>query len=397
MSRRIRTVLFWLHLSAGVTAGLVILVMSATGVLLMYERQILEWAERGYRSAPPNPSATRLPIETLLGRAAEEGFRPASLTLQSDPAAPAAISIGRGRSLFLNPYTGESLGEGARRTRAFFRAVTDFHRWLGAGEENRRAARAVTGACNLAFLFLVITGPYLWIPRIRNRRQVRNVAWFRRGLLGKARDFNWHNVIGLWTAVPLFLVVVTAATLSYPWASNLLYRLVGEEPPPARSGAGGGPERPRGAGGEEESVSLEGLGELWAMAETRVPGWKSLSLRLPEDPQAPVTFTILRGQRGRPDLRAQLTLERTGEVESWEPYSQQSPGRRLRSWARWIHTGEAGGVIGQTVAGAAAGGAAMLVWTGLALAWRRFFSRKRAPQAAAAPARTSFLGAEEKS
>ncbi len=36
----VRKILFWSHLVAGVSAGLVILVMSATGVLLAFEKQV---------------------------------------------------------------------------------------------------------------------------------------------------------------------------------------------------------------------------------------------------------------------------------------------------------------------------------------------------------------------
>ena len=43
-----RRVLLLVHLCAGLTAGAVILVMSVTGVLLTYERQITEWAD-GYQ------------------------------------------------------------------------------------------------------------------------------------------------------------------------------------------------------------------------------------------------------------------------------------------------------------------------------------------------------------
>jgi uncharacterized iron-regulated membrane protein len=39
---------------------------------------------------------------------------------------------------------------------------------------------------------------------------------------------------------------------------------------------------------------------------------------------------------------------------------------------RFLHTGEALGIGGQTVAGLAAIAAAVMVWTGLALALRRF-------------------------
>ena len=220
--------------------------MSVTGVLLMYEKQMTAWADRGYRVAPPSSGAARLPVETLLGKVREErSALPSTFTLRSDPAAPAALGFGRESILYINPYTGEILGEGAKGIRTFFRVVTDWHRWLGAQGENRNMARAVTGACNLGFLFLVMSGFYIWWPKQWTWSQLRNVTWFRRGLPGKARDFNWHNVIGFWSAIPLFIVVLSATVISYPWASNLVYRLVGEEPPVqgGQAPGGGGPQR----------------------------------------------------------------------------------------------------------------------------------------------------------
>jgi uncharacterized iron-regulated membrane protein len=278
----LRKAVFWVHLAVGVAAGIVILVMSATGVLLMYERQITEWADRGYRSTPPSPGAARLPrlpISTLVAKALEasSGATPSSITLQADPDAPAGVSLGRGRSVYINPYTGQVLGEGSQRVRVLFRKVTDWHRWLGAQDDQRDAARAVTGACNLAFLFLVLSGVYLWVPRIWTRRQLRNVLWFRRGLSSKARDFNWHNVLGSWAAIPLVLIVFSGVVISYPWAGNLVYRLAGEKPPERQGPPGGAP------GGSEGAVSLDGLDQFWAVAERQVPEWRSITLRLPSE------------------------------------------------------------------------------------------------------------------
>ena len=156
---------------------------------------------------------------------------PFDFHLRSDPSAPAALGFGRESIVYINPYTGEILGEGTKGIRTFFRVVTDWHRWLGAKGENRPIARAITGACNLGFLFLVVSGFFIWWPKQWTLSQLRNVTWFRRGLPGKARDFNWHNVIGFWSAIPLFIVVLSATVISYPWASNLVYHLVGEEPP----------------------------------------------------------------------------------------------------------------------------------------------------------------------
>jgi uncharacterized iron-regulated membrane protein len=62
-------------------------------------------------------------------------------------------------------------------------------------------------------------------------------------------------------------------------------------------------------------------------------------------------------------------------VVQWEPYASNKLGRTIRAWVRPVHTGEAGGLIGQVVAALASAGGVVLVWTGLSLAWRRFCGR----------------------
>ncbi len=376
---KLRKAVFWLHLIAGVVAGLVILIMSVTGVLLTYERQITAWADREYWAAPPQAGASRLPVETLLGklREAEPDAKPSAVTLRSESDAPLAVSFGRERTVFMNPYTGAVLGEGSKGVREFFHTMVVWHRWLGAEGENRAMGKAITGACNLAFLMLVVSGFYLWWPRSWNLKALKAVTIPSLRLKGKARDFNWHNAIGLWSAPALFIVVLTATVFSYPWANDLVYRMVGEEPP-ARNASGRG----RGTGGERqggakaEQPAAGNMDALWARAEQQVPGWQSIQLRLPVSAAGAVSFSIDRGNGARPDLRSQLTLDpKTAEVVKHETFESNSLGRQLRSWVRWVHTGEAGGIIGQTIAGLASLGGAFLVWTGIALTCRRVMKK----------------------
>lgn len=378
--KQFRKVLFWCHLLAGSVAGVIILIMSVTGALLAYERQITNWADtRGHHIAPPAPGAARLPLETLVAKArATRPAAPTAITLRADSDAPASVSFGREGLVFVNPYTGEVLGEGAKSVRAFFDGVESWHRWLGASGDGRAIGGAITGACNLAFLFIVSSGFYLWFPRAWTRTQFRKVVWFKRGLSGRARDFNWHNTIGVWCVLPLFVVVLSSVVISYTWAGNLVYRVVGETPPapraplPATPPVGGGAAQPGEASERKAELSFDGLDRLLARAEQQTPGWRIISLQLPSKPDAPVTFSIDRGDGGQPHKRAQLTLDRqTGEVTRWEPFSSYTAGRRLRSYLRFAHTGEALGLFGQTIAGLASLGGAALVFTGLALAWRR--------------------------
>ena len=378
--KRLRKIIFWCHLPVGVIAGVVILIMCVTGVLLAYEKQITSWADtRGYRSAPPASETRHLAPQTLLAKAREaRGADPTAITLKADPAAPAEIAFGRETTLFVNPYSGQVLGEGSQRVRSFFRTVTDWHRWLGAKGDNRNVARAITGACNLGFLFLVMSGFYLWWPRNWNLKAVRNVIWFRRGQQPRARDFNWHNTIGFWCAAPLFLIVISAVVISYTWAGNLVYRIVGETPPAPRANQQQ-PARPTNgessAGAAMNGSTPANIDSAWSVAEQQVTDWRSITLQLPPSASAPLTFNIDTGTGGQPQKRAQLVLDRTsGAVTKWEPFSSYTRGRQLRSILRFTHTGEVAGIPGQTIAGIVSLGGAVLVFTGLALALRRLYA-----------------------
>jgi uncharacterized iron-regulated membrane protein len=371
----VRSVLFWLHLACGVVAGVVILVMSVTGVLLTYQRQITAWADtRGYRI---EPASQRLPADALLRRVAESrpDLSPTALVIRSEPASPASFTIGTGRQLFVDPYTGKILGEGnGQGVRAFFRVAVEWHRYVAASGANRPLGRAVTGASNLAFLFIVTSGLFLWWPRSWTWSTVRNITWFKGGLRGKARDFNWHNTIGFWSAIPLAIIVAGGVVISYPWATALVYRAYGETPPPPAGSAVRGGE-PRAGGVRVEGLPID---MMVATAAARMAGWKAISIALPAPTASHVVMTLDSGDGGQPQKRATLTLDRqTGAPIRWEPFSSQSSGRRARTWLRFAHTGEVYGLLGQTFAGLVTAGSTVLVWTGLALALRRFARWRR--------------------
>ncbi|HEX6749512.1 MAG TPA: PepSY-associated TM helix domain-containing protein [Longimicrobium sp.] len=373
-----RTVLFWCHLATGITVGLVVLVMSVTGVLLTYEKQMTQSANaRAYTVAPPSPGAPRLAPDELVARVrrVEQG-EPTSVVFRAGADRPVEVAFGREKTVFVDPWTGAVLGQGAVKLKKFFAGVTGWHRWLAAEGENRNRARAITGASNLGFLFLVLSGIFLWWPRNWSRRAVRNVTWFRGGLRARARDFNWHNTIGFWSFLPLAVIVASAVVISYPWASNAVYRAFGEDPParpgegrPAPSGEGA-----RGGGASAGGDVLAGTGPLLARAQAKVGGWRTITLQVPKSASAPVVFNIDRGTGGQPQKRASLTLGRAGREVKWQPFSAGTPGARTRSILRFAHTGEVLGIAGQTLAGLVSLGAALMVWTGLWLSFRRWRS-----------------------
>lgn len=371
----LRSTVFWIHLVCGVTTGLVVLMMSVTGVLLTYERQILAWAERVEHTAPAH-GAARLPLEELAEAAKlhRPAFTATTIVLRNERNAPVVLGAGRSGSLLVDPYSGAVSEPGAQGLRRFFAATTGWHRWFNASGESRAIPRAITGASNLAFLFLILSGMYLWLPRVFNWALFKTRLKFNaEATSGKARDFNWHHVFGIWSAVPLAVVVATATVFSYPWANDLVYRAVGEQPPRP----GGGPPagaRPAPTAELPSGAVMTRLGYDALLARAAAYGeWRTLTLNLPTDAAAAtVRIGIDEGNGGQPQLRHTLTLDAfTGDVVTYAPFSSQTTGQKIRSWIRFLHTGEALGIVGQTIAGLVSLTSVLMVWTGLALAWRR--------------------------
>lgn len=425
-----RRLLFWLHLVAGLIAGLVIALLCFTGVVLAFEKQIVAFVARDAATVAIPTNAAPLPLDELASRAraAQPDARLTAITVRPDPAAAVTFAFGRESTLLADPYTGELRPPGAARTRAFLHFMTDLHRTLGLhAEATRPVGKAITGAANVAFLVLAVTGLYLWWPRSWSWRGLKAVATLNLRLSGKARDWNWHNALGLWSAPILIVLTLTALPISYRWANNLLYTLTGSNPPAQNAGPGAQPPGPA-VPQPLPSTRPLGLDALLAAAQSASPGWTEITLRLgggreagprrepgannqrrqapdtaatsttaaasasssspgvppapstaePPPPRAPQAVVVAIRTADQWPRFAPTTFHLdpfTGSILRTDTFAAQPAGRRLRSWARFLHTGEALGWPGQLVAALASAAGLVLVWTGFALSWRRFFRR----------------------
>ena len=381
----IREVLFRLHLSVAVAAGAVLLLLAATGALLSLEQTATGLAERRHFAAA-GEGAERLRPEEV---AAAAGFVATSLRYRADPRAPVRVYEGRDRHALVDPYTGAVLGTGPDGLDRFFEGVHDWHRWFNVSDGSVRRARAVTGAVNVAFLFLLLTGPILWVPRPFGRRPLARAALFRRGARGAARDLNWHRVVGIWSCAPLALIAATGVATSYPGVGDRVFPVVARVVPagewPGRGGGGGaggvggvgGASAPGGTG-----ASGADLAAVLATAEAWAPGWRTLTLTMPRPTDEEVEVEVQAGRAGQPHRAGVLAVDaRTGAVREWRSFADDAPGRRAQQFLRYAHTGEYWGLGGQLLAGLFSLAAALMVWTGLSLAarrLRRFAGRRRA-------------------
>jgi uncharacterized iron-regulated membrane protein len=352
-------------------------------VLLTYERQIIAWAD--HASLPAiQPTGVKASLATIISAANRyaPGIEPSAITVSTDKSTALAVSLGRGRTVYIDPYSAQILGEGAEGVHRFFSWITQMHRWFAASDENRDTARAITGASNLIFLFIVLSGMYLWLPMIYRRTQFRMRLLFTKNpRSSKARDFNWHHVFGIWMCLPLALIIASATVFSYGWSNALVYKVFGEEPPQR----GGPPGQASNRNTDTQSTPTDSMPDfdaLFEVAARQAGDWNTISLRLPASNAGEVSFGLDQGDGGQPHKQSTLVLDsHSAAVIRHETFDQQTPGRQARIIVRRLHTGEVLGVAGQTLAGIASFAAIMLVWTGLALAWRRLiqplFNKRR--------------------
>ncbi len=386
-----RKFIFWLHLIAGLAAGLVIAVMSFTGAALAFEKNLVAWSERDARLVtPPSPATARLSLDELQQRVhtAQPEARPTAIVVSADPRVAVAFAFGREGTLYVNPYTGETRTSTATGLREFMRVMLNSHRYLALSGDQRPLGKAITGACNTAFLFLTLSGLWLWWPRKWRTKGLKRSLIFIRAT-GRARDWNWHNVIGFWSLPILVVLTASGTVISYRWAADLVNKFSGETPPPvATTVVPPAKTPPLSAPGPLLSTNA-----FLAAAQKNFPTWETITLNFPSEKAAapsrtsdpaPLTASIKLSDAWPRTTTTTLTLDAiTGAPLKTISLSDLPPGRRARIWLRFLHTGEALGFWGQLIAGLASLGACGLVYTGFALAWHRFFIRPKEPKQSA--------------
>ncbi|MFT3991537.1 MAG: PepSY-associated TM helix domain-containing protein [Luteolibacter sp.] len=398
----LRRCFFWSHLAVGIVAGLIILILAFTGLMMSFETQIINRVESSMvRSSAEGKTQLLTPAE-MVGAFEKAGVKgkPTTLNFTNDADAPVIFLAGRGNQQLFHPTTGEAMGKGAVGTRRFFQINLSLHRWLTwpmqqrAGQENagqqqrqgsgwRDIGGQVVSAGTLLFLFLLISGLVIWIPKKRVWRAFKVNLTLQRRLKGRARDWNWHNVAGIWASPFILVICLTGLIMAYPWANGMLYSAFGESVPKRQAGGQQGGREGGKEGGGKMKISTTHLDALAEFAKKQVPDWRSMSLELPTNDEQPLVVTVTDAGRGRPDRRQKFTVTPdTFEIVKRETSSDLKPVAQARQFVRWLHTGEAFGWIGQLLMALACSAALVLVWTGFALSFRRFFPKRKKMAAA---------------
>jgi uncharacterized iron-regulated membrane protein len=321
-----RSVMYRLHLAAGLGAGLFLAAIGLTGSLLVFRHEIDRCLNPHLLRVEPRGS--RLPLETVL-RSVREAF-PGEVPLRvglpqrDDTSCEVWLKAG-GRRVYVDPYDGRVLGSRlpGRKLLGFTRAV--HVELLGGG-----TGKTVVGVFGLLLLGLTVSGPALWWPGwgkiFRGLRINRGGSW--RALL-----YSMHRVIGIGTAAFLFISALTGSCLVFGGASlAVLIQVTGlPEPRPA-------PQQGSTAGNQPLMLDA-----LLAAADTAVPAARTTWVWLPEEGGL-VVIRKKHPHEAQPNGKTYVYLDYySGEVLQVVDSSQAADVTRITNEIYPLHTGEIGG------------------------------------------------------
>jgi sulfite reductase (NADPH) flavoprotein alpha-component len=371
-----KRVLFQLHWFFGISAGLVLALMGATGALYAFEGEIMGALNPEVLRVEVRESGILAPAE-LVGKIEAAAGKTVSglwVDTQADSAARVFFTPKpgerRGPMRFFDPYSGELLAEPSGK--AFFDLMLQLHRFLAMGETGKQ----ITAASTLALVFFCLSGLYLrWPRQALNWRAWLTLDWAKKG-----RAFNWdlHAVAGTWCLAFYLCASLTGLYWSYGWYRDGMTQLLSDAPAGQQ---GGKPGERRGRPGDAPqgpppSVDYHALwSSLQSAAGPQLVAW---NLRLPPVAGQPATVFYLLKDAEHPRALNQLTLDPlSGQVQRHERYADKPLGAQLLASVYALHVGEYFGLVGRILMALASLSMPLFAITG----WLLYLDRRRKKRA----------------
>jgi len=212
----LRKALFQIHLWSGLILALYVLVMSVTGTVLIYRRELAKaFSIQPHVIAGPGPRMTIVEL-TEVARRTHPGYEVNRVFPSRNPDQPTEIWLDRGSTKMqrlFNPYTGADLGNSLNLGFRLVLWLVDLHDNLLSGRTGH-LANAVGGVCVTA---ICLSGIVIWWPGVKKWRRSLAIDW-----KSNLRNFNWslHSALGFWSFAFIFMWGISGIYLSWPSPFN---------------------------------------------------------------------------------------------------------------------------------------------------------------------------------
>lgn len=417
-----KTIWFKIHWFLGITAGIILLIVGATGAIMSFEKEIMKAINSDTYYVKVIEGQDKLTTKELLEKfqASNPKAKINSISFSLDATSSTVINIAgegenarRGISKYVNPYTAEVLPDLVGKD--FFGFILRLHRWLAFPQEIREVGKQTVAISTISLIVLIISALVIYWGRIKHAFFKSFTFKFKHK--GRAFLSTMHSAVGMWV-IPLYLLAsLTGLFWSYEWYNNALYKIAGVEKPQRmqqpqqpqaqkepkseqqkapeqrerkpegekaegqrerktegqRAERGQG-QRPQGESSSSKFADIQKAVEMFNVFVQR--DYLNVTLRFPQKGTV-YSFSYLDTDPAH--YRARNTLE--VDINSWqllkhERYNDLPLNERLMKSILPLHTGEYFGLIGQTLMFIASALMALFTITGFMLYINRHKKKK---------------------
>lgn len=359
---KLRRFLYNLHLYTGLLVGMLLSLTGITGSLLVFSHELDALLyPKLLHSQPPVAGGAPLTPQAILDSVRNSQPDAPVLYLFPPRAADEVydVRLQGGRRLYLDPYTGNTLGQ---------RTATDhpigflfsLHKELLSGETGEK----VVGIGGLLLLLLGLTGAVLWWPGKKGVRQGFTIQW---RASWKRVNFDLHRVTGAVAVLLLGLIALTGAALV--WGAEVTdwtYRLTNTPP------------RPKLAVSPRPGTEPLSLDELLSRAEAVLPGGVVTRITPPAKPTVPAVLRKKLPGDLHPNGMSFVHLDPyTGKALHVESALRAAVGPQLLNLRFPLHIGAYGGWPVRVLYALAGLTPALLFATGCLMGWNRVWAPRR--------------------
>lgn len=238
------------------------------------------------------------------------------------------------KTYFVNPYTGEVLGDTRTASSKFFMTIMGLHRWLLLDHD---IGRPITGIATLIFILMEITGLVLWLP-VKLKSWKKWSAWktgfkIKTDARWKRINYDLHNTLGFYTFLLITLMALTGLCFSFEWFRNGVGNVFGAKPFDDRKAAA--------IQSEYRETKSKSLDFFIGKANEIYPYKGDLRISLPKDSVSPVTaYKVHKGFISSAGTDRVFFDLYTGNVLKKEPFSDKRIGEKIVALIYPLHVGE---------------------------------------------------------
>jgi uncharacterized iron-regulated membrane protein len=374
----------WLHLWLGLVSGIIVLIVSITGCIFVFQKEINQWVHHDVMFV--TPQASTLPLSVLQEKAqaalGEEFPIRSATTFREPDRAWEFLSYAKGdengltifdatayyKAAFLNPYTGQVTA--VHDLKYDFFVVVKYLHWSLL--LNTKYGQPIVGWATFIFVVLLITGLILWWPKKwtkKSREQSFKIKWSGNF---KRVNYDLHNVLGFYAMLLALVIALTGMVWAFTWFKTTVYVVAsGSTTPPKRAEV------------KSDTLALpladaNPVDIAYAAAVKQFPAAKRINVYAPAPANtATIRMSVYWGKETYYD-RDDLQFDRnTGKLLLHEKAKDKNAGEQLIGMNYDIHVGAIAGLPGKILAFFASLICASLPVTGFLVWWNKGKKEKK--------------------